>query len=605
MKLLFGLYGENVVNHQESINHYVDQYEIINRNCIISNINSGRIKYPPSISDHEKWLFLNGLFILKDYTLDAFMDNPLQILHSILKKSPGNIPKEFVNGAYNGVILEKDGIYLFNDFMALYPLYYSFRNGVLFFSSNLQLLSKILKPAWDKEAITEFLQLGYNFTYRTILKDIFCLPPSSLLSYKNNNLTIKNYASFPETREVTGDQQEVIEEIHSKFKKSVNRLYSTKLKYCLSLTGGMDSRLIFLEWPDRSELLTETAGENSSDFIKARELVEKLGNADLHELEDLKDDMYFEGIQRYYDLCDNPTKLLADYNYFHLLWKQNRGADIHFTGVGGELYNGESLYLNRKLFCVLSEGILPYHYHKLDDASKANLIKAALYSKYKRDLSKLLSEKHIMDQTDIIEIISEKLDTFLGNPSFKETYIERFRTFMLANAAYYPLSFVNQVNDFLMFPYNDREFIYSACKYHPASRELRRLQLSILKKHKEALDIPIDTTHIKVSNPYFIHKFMRVLRFVLNIGFHKKIPFIQKGDPPKFRVFKYFDHSFADYRNYVKSLILESSFYNRNKTRKYLQELDKISRFNFYTHHKEAANISILLRLAIAEKKFK
>jgi len=605
MKLLLGLYGENAIKYRDYIEHKVNQYEFINRNCLISNINRGRIKYPSSLSGYGKVLFLNGLFILKDYTLDEFINNSSSILHSILKKRAIDIPKEFVNGAYSGVILEEDSIYLFNDFMALYPLYYSVGNNTLLFSSSLQLLSKILNPDWDQEAITEFMQLGYNFTYKTILKGIFCLPPASLLRYKNNNLTIENYASFPKDKELTASQPEVIEKIHSKFKASINRLYSPKLKYCLSLTGGMDTRLIFLEWPNKLELLTETAGENTSDYIKAKELVEKLGNAALHELEDLKDDAYYEGIQKYYDLCDNPMKLLADYNYYHLLWKQNRGADIHLSGCGGELFNGENLYLSRKFFYVLREAILPYSYHKLIDTSKDDLIKRALYSDYKSSLPEFINQKYTLNQLGIEETIVKKLDTFFGHPFFKETYIERFRTFMLSNFAYYPLSFVSQTNDFQIFPYNDREFIYSVCKYHPATRELRRLELSILKRYKEALDIPIDTTHIKVSYPYFAHKFMRVLRFVLNIGFHKKIPFIQKGEPPKFRAFKYFDHSLIDYREYIKSSILECHFYNRNKIQKYLRELDKISSFNFYTHHKEAANISILFRLAMAEKKFK
>lgn len=605
MKLLLGLYGENTIKYRDCIDHNVNQYELINKNCIISNINMGRIRYPSSVSGYGKILFLNGLFILKDYALNEFMDNSSPILHSILKKNVMDIPKEFVNGAYNGVILEENSIYLFNDFMALYPLYYSVRSGTLLFSTSLQLLSGILKPDWDEEAIIEFLQLGYNFTYKTILKDIFCLPPASLLRYKNNNFTIENYASFPANREVMASRQEVTEEIHSRFKKSIRRLYSARLRYSLSLTGGMDSRLIFLEWPDKLKLLTETAGENTSDYIKAKELVEKLGNATLHELEDLKDDSYFEGIQKYYDLCDNPTKLLADYNYYHLLWKQNRGADIHLSGAGGELFNGENLYLNRKLFYVLREGLFPYSYHKLDDTSKADLIKKALYSDYKRNLLKFVNGRYTVNQLGVEETIGKKIDTFLGHPFFKETYIERFRTFMQANLAYYPFSFVAETNDFPIFPYNDREFIYAVCKYHPSIRELRQLELSILKKYKEALDIPIDTTHLKLFYPYFVHKFMRVLRMVLNIGFQKKIPFIQKGKPPRYRAFKYFDHSLTDYRDYIKSCILACPFYDRNKIQKYLQELDKISRFNFYTHHNEAANISILFRLAMAERRFK
>lgn len=604
MRLLFGVFGENARGYLDSISHNINKYKVINMNCIISNINSGRIKYPFSVSDNGKVIFLNGLFILKDYSLDDFMNNSSTVLRSILKRSINDIPKEFVNGAYNGVILEEDSIYLFNDFMALSPMYYSIKNDILIFSTSLQLLSKMLKPNWDEEAITEFLKFGYNFTYKTILKGVFCLPPASILRYKNRTITIRNYTSFPGNVILNASLEKVVEEIHFRFKESIKRLYSPKLKYCLSLTGGMDSRLIFLEWPNKSELLTETAGENTSDYIKAKELVEKVGNPTLHELEDLKGELYFKGFKKYYDLCDNPTKLMADFNYYHLLWKQNRGADIHLSGVGGELFNGENLYLSRNPFYVLKEGVLPYVYNKLDFAAKISMIKKALYSDYKIKLLSLINQSYTLNHLDFEEVVVKILDEFHGNSFFKEAYIERFRTFMLANSGFYPLSFVTETNDFLILPYNDREFIQEVCKYHPSTRELRRLGILILRKYNDALDIPIDTTHLKLSYPYYAHKLMRVLRMVLNIGFHKKIPFIQKGEPPKYISSRYIDHSIKDYRDYIKSSILSCSFYDRDKVQKYLQEIDKVSRFSFYTNHNEAANISILFRLAMAEKKF-
>jgi len=193
------------------------------------------------------------------------------------------------------------------------------------------------------------------------------------------------------------------------------------------------------------------------------------------------------------------------------------------------------------------------------------------------------------------------LDDFLGSPSFAETYLERFRTFMLANAAFYALSFVGD-KYFPVFPYNDRALIFAISKYHPRARELRRLEFLLLRQYKNAYDLAVDTTHLKVNAPYSLHKFTRVLRFILNIGFHRKVPFIQNGDPPKFRAFKYFDHSQENYREYVRGTIQRCPFYNEKAIRQYLTETDMINRTNFYTYHREAVNISVLFRLAVAAK---
>ena len=72
-----------------------------------------------------------------------------------------------------------------------------------------------------------------------------------------------------------------------------------------------------------------------------------------------------------------------------------------------------------------------------------------------------------------------------------------------------------------------------------------------------------------------------------------------------FRRPKYFDHGMVEYREYVRSLILQCSFYDRNLARSYIEKVEGLTKSNFFTMHREAANISILLRLAIAEQKFK
>jgi len=602
MKLLLGVFGNDAKKYIEKVKVISTRLDIASDNCLMLNYCAGPIDFPASVQAHGKTLLLSGLAVWRDHTMDDFISDPSALLQKILAKDVAQIPGEFVNGAFNGVVIEGNTLWLFNDFMALAPLYYALEKDTIIFSTSLQAMQRLLNRPWDAEAVKEYLTFGYNFSYQTMLFGIKCLPPASLLCIKDGNLSLKNYDSFPNEPEFSAGKGEVIESVHREFSKAIKRIYSAKLKYSLSLTGGMDSRLIYFEWPNRNELLAETAGENTSDFIKARTLTEKLGNPSLHTLEDLKDNQYTDGIEKFYQACDNPTKLLAEYNWHHLSWKKNRGADLHMSGVGGELLNGESLYLSRKPIHVLREAFFPYRYVELKNSRKKSLVENVLYMKYKSTILELLDDQFQGKINDYAEKIVDQLDPFLGKPRFMQTYSERFRTFVLANASFYPLNVVSKNSDFLVMPYNDRDLIQAVSRFHPRTRELRRLELALIKKYDLATDIPLDSSHLRQNRPYFAHKFMRTVRMVMNIGLHKKVPFFQKGETPKFRAFKYFDHSAQDFREYIKTTILQAPFFDKRKLEIYLNEIDRVDKFNFYTHHREAGNLMILFRLAMMKK---
>jgi hypothetical protein len=198
-------------------------------------------------------------------------------------------------------------------------------------------------------------------------------------------------------------------------------------------------------------------------------------------------------------------------------------------------------------------------------------------------------------------IIAEKLDKFLGKTKFSECYTERFRTYRLANAGYYLAGSQNLGTYLTVLPFNDTDLVKTVCRYHPSTRELRKLTLSMLKSFSELRDIPVDTTHLKVDAPYELHRFFRVLRMVMNVGFHKKIPLLQKGGPPKFRAFPYFDPLNSDFRELVNTRLLNCSWYNQDLMKKYIREISEIKGFNFYLHHGAETNILVLLRLAYTE----
>lgn len=602
---LLGIIGEKA---EYLLKNILNKKEINTSNlCLYKNsafwISKNHIlDYPPIIDINDKSLILFGNPFVKHLTLDKFLSNPYEHLAIILTKyEPEAVPLQFTNGAYVGVIREGSEYIIFNDFFQLLPLYYSQVENCVVISTSFRLLSSYIDTEADINVINEYLTLGHILSQRTIKKGISTLPPASIMRIKDDReIKIKNYATYPDDNLIQGRKEDIAEEVNRSFRQALQRLYSNRLKYCLNLSGGADTRLIFFEWPDRNNLLTETAGEdNSSDVLKAKELVKKYGNPSFHVLENLQEERYLEGFKKYYELSDNPLNLKQNFNYYHLQWKSSRGAQIRLFGAG-EIFGGENLYLNRSPLYLFQEMIFPYNYHKLKESDRLLLIKNVLKVKEKTGLNKLLIND-LQKEPDLKNILKIYSD-YLGRAAYQETFTERFRTWIVALAGYLPFSEINNKDFILVSPYNDREFLEVILRYHPKFRELRRLQLYVLKKYHGYCTLPLDTTHLSVSAPYYFHKILRVPRFILNIGFHKKVPIFQKGGPPTERFEPYLRPEYQEFRDFIKTTIFNSNIFEVDSLKIFFKRVDAIKSFNFLVHHREITNLYLLFRLAYAYK---
>ncbi|MEN6290392.1 MAG: hypothetical protein ABFD07_00040, partial [Methanobacterium sp.] len=513
-----------------------------------------------------------------------------------------HIYDNFKNGAYIYFEYSNGNIVIVNDFMGLIPLYYYQLDNITIICNSFRIIAKLITKIINKNAIYEYLLTGANFSQNTILKNVNLLTPASKLEYSSQTGLLKVFIrdSFASDYESNNGFDSIKETFQILLTSAVQRLYKKDYKYSMSITGGMDSRLIYLEWPDKINLLTETAGEGTSDLLKALDIITEIGNPDLHSIEDLKLEHYTEGIDNYYKNCDNPMTAFDQQNSYHIDWKLSRGSRFHISGAGGELFDGENLYLSRGKKYVIKEAIVPYKYHSINEISKEEMLKNILGVHNKIDNLQFLNEEEINNRvfTNIVSI----LDPFIGKTKYCECWTERFRTYKYALTGYRLVG--SQLLSYydIVMPYNDIDLIKYICSSHPKHRELRKLTISVLKDYEQLKNIPLDTTHLLISSPYFLHKFFRVLRMVLNIGLHKKIPIIQQGNPPTFRKFPYFEEKYADFRNLVNELILSCDYLDREKVKKYLNIVTNERRYNFYIHHNAETNILLLLRLAYTQK---
>jgi hypothetical protein len=350
--------------------------------------------------------------------------------------------------------------------------------------------------------------------------------------------------------------------------------------------------------------LTETSGDpDSSDFIKAKTLAGQIGNPVLHEREEKFADQIEEGFFRFMEMIDNPLYAGAS-NSFHLDWKMRRNAQVRLIGVNGELLGGENLYLTRRKGYLLREAILPYKYHELkddDNRGKLNLIKNVLYFREKAQLPRVFGNGCGQSYE---ERILDYWIPFLGECRTAEVFTERFRGAHLVFAAKNAYQGYVQDGFAELLPYTDFNLVRAISGIPPSLRELRKLELAILRTYSLAKDVPLDTTHLRVSSSYRLHKLLRVLRFIFNIGYARRVPIIQKGTALKTRIPAYCEPKRVDLRLRVNSYIRKSQLLDKDALERFLAGHVVVDKYkHFQATHKDWPNVFLLLKLVALEEK--
>jgi asparagine synthetase B (glutamine-hydrolysing) len=575
-----------------------DQHKFKNYNGIYVYIDEYRLsKYGYIFQSEKRTVIIHGVYILKDM---SFKQKPEEFKKTILTMPIEKIPFLFTNGAFCVTVIEGDTFQVFDDFVGYCSVYYSKQKDFIIYTTNIKDMKEYIPYEVDQDVLSEYILTGYVYSYRTHMKGVDCLTPASTLIIKNNDFQVKTHDRFADNLEIMNTTAGIVDEIDDECNKAVKRIYDEGFKYSLSLSGGMDSRLVYLLWPDKMNLLVETSGEGSSDWLKAHALVERLGNPSLHVLEQHFREKFTDGVDQFYQRCDNPLKVPGEFNYHHLQWKMNRGSDIHLGGVGGDLIGGEILFLSRTPLAVLSEAFFHQRLDPLQHDHKAHMLAFVLGADNKSVHNSLMNFKVQKNAEEYLEEAVRKLDYYFGVTRYNNTWKERFKT-LKYGTGFNSTGTLPLDSYFSIQPLFDSDLMKAIVKYHPITREHKRLTLAVLKKYQQVADIPLDSTHLSVNAPYRIQKMFRILKLVVNVGYQKKIPLLQQGGAPKYRIFPYFDPSNKDFKPLVRERLEKCSLFEKAHIKAYLDEIEKVEHFNFYVHHKEESNIMTLLRLSYLE----
>ena len=188
-----------------------------------------------------------------------------------------------LNGLFSGLLIDKrqGKAFLFNDRYGVERIYWHETEDAAYFASEAKALLRILPElrAFDERGVAQFLTFGCTLESQTLLRGVQLLPGGSLWSFKNRNCHKRKYFS-PETWEsqssLTAEAFEA--EFEETFKRILPRYFQSDFKIGISLTGGLDTRMIMACRRPDEKLICYTFDGKKGETLDAR-LALRVANA--------------------------------------------------------------------------------------------------------------------------------------------------------------------------------------------------------------------------------------------------------------------------------------------------------------------------------------
>src|SRR5256714_7136163 len=204
----------------------------------------------------------------------------------LYEEEPKNFFKK-LNGFFSGLLIDKPQkkARLFNDRYGIERIYYHEAHGNFYFASEAKALLRILPElrAFDEEGVAQFLAFGCTLNSRTLFRGIRLLPSASVWSFEGGECNKRKYFSPQEWEAQSPLSVESYQsEFQETFRRALPRYTEAEAKIGISLTGGLDTRMIMACLPsaNRSYTCYTFAGENglTRDARLAAKIASSLGS---------------------------------------------------------------------------------------------------------------------------------------------------------------------------------------------------------------------------------------------------------------------------------------------------------------------------------------
>ena len=221
---------------------------------------------------------------LKDSGHDLDLDGPSYLVH--LYEDQSAFPSA-LNGRFHGLVADRNRgtAMLFNDRFGMHRIYYHQSPETFYFAAEAKAILAVRPELrrFDSRSLGEFVSCGAVLEDRTLFEGIHVLPPASAWVFRNGSLAQKSSYFHPKEWEDQEplDPESYYRELQSVFTRSLPRYFTGQEPIGMSLTGGLDTRMILAcREPAPGSLPCYTFGSmfrENQDVRVARRVAESCG----------------------------------------------------------------------------------------------------------------------------------------------------------------------------------------------------------------------------------------------------------------------------------------------------------------------------------------
>jgi asparagine synthase (glutamine-hydrolysing) len=155
-----------------------------------------------------------------------------------------------LNGRFQGLLVDRKSgsATLFNDRFGMHRVYYHQSVDTFYFAAEAKAILAV-KPSLreiDSRGFGEYAGCGCVLENRTLFKETFVLPPGSAWNFRDKVLAQKCSYFDPSEWEAQGslDPESYYKELREVFSRNLQRYFAGSEQIGISLTGGLDTRMI-------------------------------------------------------------------------------------------------------------------------------------------------------------------------------------------------------------------------------------------------------------------------------------------------------------------------------------------------------------------------
>lgn len=150
--------------------------------------------------------------------------------------------------------IERDELVLARDRLGKKPLWYSPNKDLFAFSSELKGLFRLgVRKEVETRSLEEYLRFGYINTPRSAYRNVFQVPPASIMTLCKNQISISEYWSTSDSKEISISFPEAVEETERLIRQAVKSRLVSERPIGAFLSGGIDSTIVTALMQEESE----------------------------------------------------------------------------------------------------------------------------------------------------------------------------------------------------------------------------------------------------------------------------------------------------------------------------------------------------------------